>query len=191
MIEGDNTSSLAAASNASSKAEDSQELVRRLVELTERFDLTVRFTHTPGAKLDRPDQTSRGDPIEEPRVRLTQEAYAVLEGRYGPFSEWLGAERRHTQVHQASDRVGIWAHPSYSTVGSALRRLGERLGDRECSDARGVIVAPHDETAKWWQLVRHFNVVGRLPKGGGHLESHRLGRWQGPTTGWCGSPCWT
>ena len=37
LVEGDNTSSLAAAANASSTAEDSHELVRRLGERTEQF----------------------------------------------------------------------------------------------------------------------------------------------------------
>ena len=122
LVEGDNTSSLAAAENASSKAEDSQELVRRLVELTERFMLTVRFTHTPGVKLDRPDQTSRGDPIEEPMVRLKRSEYNLIERRWGPFSEWLGAERRYADAASMGGVTGgIWMHPSFSTVGSALR----------------------------------------------------------------------
>lgn len=182
LVEGDNTSSLAAAGNESSKAEDSQELVRRLVELAEEHELTVRLTHTPGVKLDRPDQTSRGDPMEEPRARLTKDVYDVLAGRFGPFSEWLGAERRYEQASRPTGRVGIWAHPSHSTVGSALRRLGERLGDRDCQDARGVVVVPHDEGAKWWRLVRHFDVVGRLPQGGRHLECNRLGQWRPSTS---------
>jgi hypothetical protein len=36
---------------------------------------------------------------------------------------------------------------------------------------------PHAEGAKWWGLVRHFSVVGRLPAGGRHLEGSRFGRW--------------
>ena len=54
-------------------------------------DLEVRYTHTPGVKLDRPDQTSRGDPIEEPRMRLDASSFDSLERSFGPFSEWLGA----------------------------------------------------------------------------------------------------
>eukprot|EP00966_Prymnesium_polylepis_P191790 4444659-Prymnesium_polylepis.1 len=47
-----------------SKAPDMQELIRRLhvVHLCEN----LRLTHTPGVKLIRPDQTSRGDSVEEP-----------------------------------------------------------------------------------------------------------------------------
>ena len=102
LIEGDNTASLAAAESQTSKAHDSQELVRRLVELIERYDLEVRFTHTPGVKLDRPDQTSRGDPIEEPRVRLPSADYELLERRFGPFSEWCGPERGHLDTLERS-----------------------------------------------------------------------------------------
>ena len=39
-------------------------------------------------------------------------------------------------------------HPSHTTVGSALRRLGERLGDRDGETARGVVVVPHDPGAR-------------------------------------------
>lgn len=178
LVEGDNTSSLAAAENASSKAEDSQELVRRLVELTEQFMLTVRFTHTPGVKLDRPDQTSRGDPIEEPMVRLKRSEYNLIERRWGPFSEWLGAERRYADAASMGGVTGgIWMHPSFSTVGSALRRLGERLGDREGERVWGVVIVPHDERAKWWPLVRHFNIAGRWERGSNHLELCRLSGW--------------
>ena len=69
MIETDNMAAMGAASKLSSKSEDMQELVRRLLELAEQFEITIRLTHTPGVKLDRPDQTSRGDPAEEPRAR--------------------------------------------------------------------------------------------------------------------------
>ena len=178
LIEGDNTASLAAATNESSKAEDSQELVRRLVELIDKLDLTVRFTHTPGVKLDRPDQTSRGDPIEEPRARVDRDEYNLLNERYGPFTEWLGAERRFAEGRSAEGSTRIWMHPSHTTVGSALRRLGERLGDRDGETARGVVVVPHDPGARWWPLVRHFAVAGRWPEGSDHLEVNRLGRWE-------------
>jgi len=176
LIEGDNTASLAAAENESSKAEDSQELVRRLVEATERFDLTVRFTHTPGVKLDRPDQTSRGDPVEEPRVRLIRGEYELLEGRFGPFSEFVGAERHYAKAPAAGAPPRIWMHPAHTTVGSALRLLGERMSDLGCK-AEGVVIVPHDEGAKWWPLVRHFRVVGQWPEGSPHLEMSRVGGW--------------
>ena len=175
LVEGDNTSSIAAASNESSKAEDSQELVRRLVELIERYDLSVRFTHTPGVKLDRPDQTSRGDPIEEPRVRIRRDAYDLLERGHGPFTEWLGAERRFAVGKADGGEARIWMHPAHATVGSALRRLGERIGDGGVTS--GVVVVPHDERARWWPLTKHFRVIGRWPEGSDHLEANRVGKW--------------
>ena len=153
--------------------------MRRLVERTELHDLTVRFTHTPGVKLDRPDQTSRGDPIEEPRARVKQEVYRSLDARFGPFTEWVGAERRFAPVgaNTRGRTARLWMHPAHAMVGSALRRLGERMGDADGSDARGVVIVPHDETAKWWPLVRHFDIVGRWPAGSSHLEASRLGTW--------------
>eukprot|EP00966_Prymnesium_polylepis_P120480 2784304-Prymnesium_polylepis.1 len=56
-----------------STAEDMQELIRRIFRLGERHGFRLRVTHTPGEKLDRPDQTSRGDASEEPRMRLWRE----------------------------------------------------------------------------------------------------------------------
>ena len=182
LIEGDNTASLSAAEKESSKAEGSQELVRRLVELAERCELTLRFTHTPGVKLIRPDQTSRGDPMEEPRARLRRADYDLLAARFGPFTEWLGAERRFGDARKGEEASGamsdrLWVHPSHSTVGSAMRRLGERLGERGGTQLRGVVIVPHDERAKWWQLVRHFRIEGRWPAGSSHLELNQLGNW--------------
>ena len=88
----------------------------------------LRMCDTPGVMRRRADQTSRGDPVEEPRMRLTAAAYGELAARWGPFTEWIGAERRHSQ-EQARDSVDrLWVHPSHTTVGSALRLVGERLG---------------------------------------------------------------
>ena len=74
LIETDNLAAKGAAAKLSSSAEDMQELVRRLLELCEEHDITLRLTHTPGVKLDRPDQTSRGDPAEEPRESEARES---------------------------------------------------------------------------------------------------------------------
>ena len=78
LIELDNTSAMATYGNLYSKAEDMQELIRRILEITSRFNITLRVCHTPGAMLDRPDQTSRGDLPEEPRLRLTREVFGEL-----------------------------------------------------------------------------------------------------------------
>eukprot|EP00966_Prymnesium_polylepis_P006278 144111-Prymnesium_polylepis.1 len=61
---------LGAAGKLTSSSEDMQELIRRMFELAVQHQITVRLTHTPGVKLHRPDQTSRGDPVEEPRQQL-------------------------------------------------------------------------------------------------------------------------
>ena len=70
LIETDNMAAKGAARKMASKAADMQELVRRLYRAAEKFGFSIRVMHTPGEKLDRPDQTSRGDAVEEPRARL-------------------------------------------------------------------------------------------------------------------------
>ena len=179
LIEADNTAAVGAASKMASSSEDMQELVRRLLEACEEHDIELRMCHTPGAMLDRPDQTSRGDPVEEPRLRLSTATYGELLARFGPFTEWIGAERRHAQPRPpAGGGDRLWVHPTHTTVGSALRLVGERLGEAHERPVRGLVVVPHDERAAWWRLTRHFAVVGRLPAGGGHLEANVLGTWQ-------------
>ena len=71
-------------------------------EQAERWDIELRFVHTPGVLLHRPDQTSRGDPIEEPRVRLAAAEFAAIERLTGRFTEFVGAERRHAAAEVGS-----------------------------------------------------------------------------------------
>ena len=125
--------------------------------------------------------------MEEPRLRLDAATYGGLARRWGPFTDWLGAERRHEQPRDGGGGLEtrgqrLWLHPSHSTVGSALRLIGERLGEQGAKQARGVVVVPHEEGAAWWSLTRHFEIVGRLPAGGRHLEANRLGRWEEVTS---------
>ena len=89
LIDIDNTAAVGATERLFSKSEDMQELVRRLLALSARYSLTLRPVHTPGATLVRPDQTSRGEPVEEPRHRFRREAFAELSRRYGPFTDTL------------------------------------------------------------------------------------------------------
>eukprot|EP00966_Prymnesium_polylepis_P124399 2876909-Prymnesium_polylepis.1 len=95
-----------AGSRRSSKAEDMQELVRRLVDACERHGIRLRLTHTPGEKLDRPDQTSRGDPAEEPRQRLAAGGFMDVAARWGPFTGMMGPERSHAEAAIAAGAGG-------------------------------------------------------------------------------------
>ena len=125
-----------AADKLSSTAASMQEMLRRLYELAGKYEIIVKVIHTPGAKLFRPDQTSRGDPIEEPRLRLNVDEYRLLELRFGPFTEFVGAERRHPQSKCDNEgRLRLWLHPAHNTVGSALRLLGERLAGYDGDDS--------------------------------------------------------
>ena len=178
LIEADNTAAVGAAAKMASSAEDMQELVRRLLEACEEHGIELRVCHTPGVMLHRPDQTSRGDPVEEPRVRLSAAAYDELVAKWGPFTEWIGAERRHAQPRAVGQADCLWVHPTHTTVGSALRLIGERLSEAGEHRTRGLVVVPLDEGASWWRLTRHFQEVGRLPAGGQHLEANVLGEWR-------------
>ena len=153
LVETDNMAAEGAASKMSSSSEDMQELIRRLLEAAVRHGIVLRFTHTPGVKLIRPDQTSR----------LSSELFSLLSSRFGPFSEMMGAEREFERASGSAPR--IWMHPTYSTVASALRMLGERMGRGDA--ASGVVVVPDDSSAAWWKLTRHFRVVGRIERGSG------------------------
>ena len=119
LIDIDNTAAVGSTDAWFSRAEDMQELVRRLLDVAQRFRLTIRPVHTPGELLHRPDQTSRGDQVEEPRLRFRQAAFRQLEGRYGPFSELLGAEHEFGSRGSA-DREALWLHPTFRTVATAL-----------------------------------------------------------------------
>ena len=95
LVETDNMTARGAAEKLASRSADMQELLRRLLERCEMYEIVLRVVHTPGAILLRPDQTSRGLPVEEPRVRLTRDEFGVLQARWGPFDQLMGAERQH------------------------------------------------------------------------------------------------
>ena len=54
LIESDNMCAVQTSGNMKSKAEDMQELVRRLLHVCEVYGIHLRVTHTPGEKLHRP-----------------------------------------------------------------------------------------------------------------------------------------
>ena len=95
IVDIDNTGAVGAAEKLFSKSEDMMEQVRRMVELSDRFDLEIHPVHTPGVFLQRPDGLSRGDAAAPPRRRLSREAFVALEARFGPFDEFIGAESEH------------------------------------------------------------------------------------------------
>ena len=95
IVDIDNTGAVGAAEKLFSKSEDMMEQVRRMVELSDRFDLEIHPVHTPGVFLQRPDGLSRGDAAAPPRRRLSREACVALEARFGPFDEFIGAESEH------------------------------------------------------------------------------------------------
>ena len=133
-------------------------------------------THTPGAKLDRPDQTSRGDPVEEPRVRLVPSLFRAIEQRWGPFDSLLGPERAFARrIETQGSRQRVWLHPTYRTVGSGLRLLADRMAADGSTEAVAIVPSPPSES--WGKLLRHGSVIGELPAGDGILEAHSPNGW--------------
>ena len=176
LVETDNMAAYEVGRRSRARVAAMQELVRRLVDCCELHDIELALTHTPGVKLDRPDQTSRGDAVEEPRQRLGAQLYGELAARYGPFTEFVGGERWHPQPKAPSAaRVRLWLHPSHATVGSALRLMTTRL--REAGEgAEGVIVVPDDQSTQWWTMTRYFSIEGRL-RAGAEIQQSRIGQW--------------
>ena len=177
LVESDNMAAVQSVRRGSSKAEDMQELLRRLVALCEKHGIILRVTHTPGEKLDRPDQTSRADAVEEPRARLEAGLFAKVSSRFGPFSDFVGAER-HLEQGVANQSISrhFWLHPTVNTVGSALRLVQENLPGNWGS--RAVVVVPDDGSPKWSTLLKHGLIIGRLSAGASGLEMNDLGTWR-------------
>ena len=176
LVETDNMAAYEVGRRSRARVAAMQELVRRLVDCCERYDIELALTHTPGVKLDRPDQTSRGDAVEEPRQRLGAPLFGELAARYGPFTEFVGGERWHPQPKaQSAARVRLWLHPSHATVGSALRLMTTRLREAGAG-AEGVIVVPDDPSTQWWTMTRYFSVEGRL-RAGAEIQQSRIGQW--------------
>ena len=184
LIETDNMAAKGAVTKMASKAEDMQELIRRLLRASERWGFKVRVTHTPGEKLDRPDQTSRGDAVEEPRARWSERTFKSVEARWGSFDSFIGAERDHASGKPCKTygmpRSRLWVHPTMRTVASALRQVGQRLAaDRGGRSVQALVVVPDGDTpAAWETMMRHGMVVGRTDAGEGKLELNELGQWR-------------
>ena len=147
----------------------------------ERFGFRIRVMHTPGEKLDRPDQTSRGDAVEEPRARLRASVFRDIEERWGPFSDFIGAEREIAQPVELGSTAGrrLWAHPTYGTVGSALRRIQEAMAQGGVSTGmRALAMVPDDDRPAWFKMMRHGRVIARWGEGEPILDINLLGSWQ-------------
>ena len=174
LVETDNMAARGAVTKMSSSSEAMAELLRRILDICERQEITVRCVHTPGEKLHRPDQSSRGDAIEEPRVRLTREAFLQVAKSAGPFTHFIGSERQYGQqeIASAADRR-LFAHPTFSTVGSTLRHIGTMMQDHQ--GAQGIVLVPEAPEAGWWSMLRHFACIGRWPAGSAHLEDCLIG----------------
>lgn len=185
LVETDNMVAWATGSRGHSKAPDMQELLRRLCERAARWRIDMTLTHQPGAKLDRPDQVSRGSAVEEPRVRLNAEIFKTIERSFGPFTEFLGAEREHPTPRRPEELAApaaarCFVHPTFATVGSALRLFGERLRSAAPGSYSGIMVLPYAPEAQWWKLLKHFRVVAHLgpSQKRPHLEANSLSVWR-------------
>jgi hypothetical protein len=75
------------------------------------------------------------------------------------------------------ERRSMWAHPTNSTVGSALWRIQEEIGASIGQRSTAVALVPDDDDGAWAQLLRHGMVVGRWEAGSPCLEANELGSW--------------
>ena len=182
LVETDNMAAKGASSKLSSKSADMQELVRRLLRLSEEREFTLRVTHTPGSKLDRPDQTSRGDAVEESRFRLREGEFSRLDVLYGPFTSFIGAERELAGRQPAEaakvERRRMWVHPTSSTVGSALRRVQESMVEFMGQRPTALALVPADGDPAWAKMLKHGLVVGHYPAGSPCLSAHTVSGWR-------------
>ena len=177
LVETDNMAAKGAVAKMASKAEDMQELLRRLLRACEQWSITLRVTHTPGEKLFRPDQTSRGDPVEEPRVRLRRDEFRSLEREVGGFTEMIGAERSHVEGSARGSGSRLWVHPTYRSVGSALKLMCDRLGADASRCSQGFALVPTPSGQGWGKLLKHGRVLRSWDEGELELETCMLGRW--------------
>ena len=179
LVESDNMAAVSSSRSLSSKAADMQELVRRLLKLSRRHGFALKVTHTPGEKLDRPDQTSRGDAVELPRVRLTSSAFAHVCGQFGYPTELIGAEHEHSATSSKGGCAShLWVHPTYNTVGSALRLVGERLSEGNGANTTCLALVPEPSGEQWNAMLKHGLVVGRYEPGSQCFEANVLGTWR-------------
>ena len=178
-VETNNTSARGAAEKGSSSSADMAELLRRLADAAAERDIELKFTHTPGVLLQRPDGTSRGEAMDEPRARLRAEVFAVASARAGGFTEWLGKERLHllSPAFPATEEGErrIWAHPTFDTVATVLRQICAQMA--RDSQLSGMVLVPDHPTAQWAGLLRHFRILGRLEEGSAFCEQDIGGGW--------------
>ena len=157
LLEADNMTSVRVLLRGGARSEGMRELVRRLARITSAFNIEVRPIHTPGVALHRPDQTSRGVSVCEPRQRLKLSVFSQIADSMGPFSGFLGAERGHVVERGIVDGECIFVHPTYKTVAAALFRIRERAV--LVPDLRAVVIVPYAPTAGWWSMLKDFSFV--------------------------------
>ena len=174
LCETDNMTSHMNTVKGRGKQKEMRESQLRIEESAARAGLTLVSTHTPGKLLDRPDRTSRGDVVCEPRQRLRAQIFGQIEAEFGPFTEFLGSERRHATMSRnlgegREQSSVLFLHPTFQTVGSAMRMVIERRTEGDLS-MRAIMVVPFDKEAMWSCMLKHFNVVRTLESSAaGHL----------------------
>jgi len=103
--------------------------------------MRLKLVHTPGKLLNRPDSVSRGVMPAEPRQRVIRSVFRELSAKFGLFESFLGAEREFAAGGEGRGE-SMWLHPSYDTVGSALRLLGSLLTTDPATCPRGLMLVP-------------------------------------------------
>eukprot|EP00966_Prymnesium_polylepis_P233046 5389832-Prymnesium_polylepis.1 len=112
-------------------------------------------------------------------MRLREGEWRRVVSRWGPFDGLIGAERELGQAWAGSHKpeVRLWSHPTLATVGSSLRRIGERLAERSALGIRALAMIPANGSEQWRSLLKYGLIVGRWEEGERVLETNVLGRW--------------
>lgn len=105
-----------------------------------------------------------------------------MNGLYGPFTSFIGAERelagRHPSEVTEGERRRMWVHPMSSTVGSALRRVQESMVEFMGQRPTALALVPADGDPAWAKMLKHGLVVGHYPAGSPCLSAHTVAGWR-------------
>ena len=122
-------------------------------------------------------------------MRLGLSTFEAVSRARGPFSSYLGAERGHALVgadaaagsdarSAANEPARLWAHPTFNTVGTALRRIEERLEGGGEASTTSVALVPRPSGERWNTLMKHGVVIGRFGRDSACFEMSTMGSWR-------------
>ena len=101
-----------------------------------------------------------------------------MENEHGPFTEMIGAEREHAGQAHATSSERLLVHPTFRTVGSALRLLVDLVAQDVSRTTQGYALIPTPSGQAWNKLLKHGRVLQTWGRGELELEQSTNGRWR-------------